>query len=355
MSDLRINNITDRIGGSGPVIAGICTVTSTGAFTVPVGPTEMRGGRGRGIWGTGSQPSSINSIEYVEIATTGNATDFGDMTVAARGISACASSIRGLFVGGLNLTQLSYITISSSGGASHFGDLSYETFYPGCVSDNIRGVFAGGYEAPNQFYTKIEYSTFATLGNATDFGGELQHGNGYGGNRSGRTNMAGFSSPTRGIFAGGNQGYDYPASAPATDLIDYITIQTLGKVYDYGDLTSGRSGCAGASSSTRGVIAGGYTGTHFTPSLTVVNTIDYITIASIGNAIDFGDITQSRERFHGCSNGTRGVFAGGKTPTILNTIDYVTIATTGNASDFGDLITVRMEGAGCSDAHGGLG
>ena len=37
-----------------------------------------------------------------------------------------------------------------------------------------------------------------------------------------------------------------------------------------GDLTSGRSGCAGASSSTRGVIAGGYTGTHFTPSLTVV-------------------------------------------------------------------------------------
>ena len=36
MSDLRINNITDRIGGSGPVIAGICTVTSTGAFTVPV-------------------------------------------------------------------------------------------------------------------------------------------------------------------------------------------------------------------------------------------------------------------------------------------------------------------------------
>ena len=138
-------------------------------------------------------------------------------------------------------------------------------------------------------------------------------------------------------------------------ILVYITIQTLGKVYDYGDLTSGRSGCAGASSSTRGVIAGGYTGTHFTPSLTVVNTIDYITIASIGNAIDFGDITQSRERFHGCSNGTRGVFAGGKTPTILNTIDYVTIATTGNASDFGDLITVRFEDAGCSDAHGGLG
>ena len=49
MSDLKINNITDRTGDSGPVIAGVSTVTGTGAFTVPVGPTEMRGGRGRGL------------------------------------------------------------------------------------------------------------------------------------------------------------------------------------------------------------------------------------------------------------------------------------------------------------------
>ena len=40
MSDLNINNITDRTGDSGPVIAGVSTVSSTGAFTVPVGPTE---------------------------------------------------------------------------------------------------------------------------------------------------------------------------------------------------------------------------------------------------------------------------------------------------------------------------
>ena len=44
MSDLKINNITNRVGDSGPVIAGVSTVTGTGAFTVPVGPTEMRGG-----------------------------------------------------------------------------------------------------------------------------------------------------------------------------------------------------------------------------------------------------------------------------------------------------------------------
>ena len=78
MSDLRINNITDRTGDSGPVIAGVSTVTSTGAFTVPVGPTEMRGGRGRGVRGGGHISASINTIDYITIATTGNATDFGD-------------------------------------------------------------------------------------------------------------------------------------------------------------------------------------------------------------------------------------------------------------------------------------
>ena len=69
MSDLKINNITDRTGGSGPVIAGVSTVSTTGAFVVPVGPTEMRGGRGRGVFGGGNTlPAMSNSIEYITIA-----------------------------------------------------------------------------------------------------------------------------------------------------------------------------------------------------------------------------------------------------------------------------------------------
>ena len=44
MSDLKINNITDRTGNAGPIIAGVSTVSSTGAFTVPVGSTAQRGG-----------------------------------------------------------------------------------------------------------------------------------------------------------------------------------------------------------------------------------------------------------------------------------------------------------------------
>ena len=45
MSELRINNITDTAGSSGPIIAGVSTVTSTSHMVMPSGPTEMRGGR----------------------------------------------------------------------------------------------------------------------------------------------------------------------------------------------------------------------------------------------------------------------------------------------------------------------
>ena len=57
----------------------------------------------------------------------------------------------------------------------------------------------------------------------------------------------------------------------------------------------------------------------------------------------------------GTSNGVRGVIAGGTiNPAATNTIDYITIATIGNASDFGDLTAARSEPSGLSDSHGGL-
>ena len=41
--------------------------------------------------------------------------------------------------------------------------------------------------------------------------------------------------------------------------------------------------------------------------------------------------------------------------TTGNTIQYVTIATTGNAADFGDMTTTRGQAQSNSDVHGGLG
>ena len=79
------------------------------------------------------------------------------------------------------------------------------------------------------------------------------------------------------------------------------------------------------------------------------NVIDYITIATTGNATDFGDTTGNTERNACCSNGERGVSGGGNYGSSkINLIQYVTIATTGNATDFGDLTQTRSGPGSCS-------
>ena len=77
-------------------------------------------------------------------------------------------------------------------------------------------------------------------------------------------------------------------------------------------------------------------------------------MASEGNSIEFGNLTLARNP-SGCSGGTRGLFAAGNTPTYVNNIDYVTIATAGDAVDFGDIPDKSTGYGTCSDSHGGLG
>ena len=106
-------------------------------------------------------------------------------------------------------------------------------------------------------------------------------------------------------------------------------------------------GVGSTSNKTRGLFAGGFPSSQ--------DEISYITIASKGDAIDFGNLSAGRGYVPGVSNLIRGVFAGGREPTIVNTIEYVEFATLGNAIDFGDLTVARGNLVGISDSHGGLG
>lgn len=128
------------------------------------------------------------------------------------------------------------------------------------------------------------------------------------------------------------------------NTIDYITIASAGNAIDFGDLIIARDSASSCSSPTRGLFAGG-------DGASIFNTIDYITIASAGNAIDFGDLTDARRQGGGVSSTTRGVFMGGRDK---NVIDYVTIATTGNATDFGDMAFNQGEGASASSKIKGV-
>ena len=79
MSKFSVNNITSKQGQQGPVLAGVTTMSSTGSMRIPGGPTEQRGGRGRGIIAGGGYPSGTTGMDYIDIATTGNGVDWGDL------------------------------------------------------------------------------------------------------------------------------------------------------------------------------------------------------------------------------------------------------------------------------------
>ena len=79
--------------------------------------------------------------------------------------------------------------------------------------------------------------------------------------------------------------------------------------------------------------------------------ISYVTIASTGNATDFGDLGASKQFCSGTSNSTRGVIQLGE--SFSNTLEYITIASTGNSSVFGNYQYTTGAGA-VSTAHGGL-
>ena len=303
--------------------------------------------RGRGVIGGGH--SYVSTIQAWEIATLGSAFDFGELTAARAYIAGnVASEIRGIFGGGrnpaVNTNTIDYITIASQGDAIDFGDQSRNYMAAAGMSSSTRGVFAGGY-APSLPDTDMEYVEIATLGNALDFG-DLFQGGYYAGS---------VSSPTRGLYAGGHN-----PGPSVISTIQYLTIASLGNTVRFGDLTDARSGMAGGGNSVRGIFCGGYVPTA--PSgKKFRQTIDYVTIASEGNATTFGESIPSAatgisQRSGSGSNNTRAVFAGGiDNSSAVNTMEYVTIATTGNTQDFGDLPERQRAVAVLSDSHGGLG
>ena len=199
------------------------------------------------------------------------------------------------------------------------------------MSSSTRGLWAAGRSPTNQ--DTIDYVEIATLGNALDFGDTTVA----------RQWLAGCSSSTRGIIAGGES--PSFASPTRTSRIEYITMASKGDAILFGELTGITGNPGGCSNSTRGFFGGGE------PS--AQSKIDMITIASTGNAIRFGELTVARLTVNGAGSQTRGTFLGGH--NNLNVIDYITMSTEGDAIDFGDLTIGRWSGASLSDSHGGLG
>ena len=364
MSDFKINSIATKQGQHGPVIAGVSTINSTGCMKIPSGPTAFRTndplGRGRVVFGGGYGSSSpypeLNILDMVNITTTGNAADFGDLTVGRTANGMGGNATRGIFAAGRypgpNNDQniIDFVTFSSSGGANDFGDLNNLPNTGGGFSDSTRGVFSGGYDARNSPYAGTSKQTFITIastGNSSDFGDKVDAG------RSETT----FSNATRGFQMGtSTQG----ASPASLNEIEMTIIQTKGSSVIFGELgpdngssyfTGSLQSFGGAASQTRGIIFSGLA----SPSATR-NVIEFLTLTTFGNSENFGDQLTSSTSSGVTSSGNQ-IKAVVKTSSANNgnVIEQVTIATTGNSTDFGDLATGRRTYGSLCDSHGGLG
>ena len=145
--------------------------TDFGDLTVAREMGAAFGNRTRGCYAGGNTPGDnrVNTIDYVTIQSLGNAVDFGDelSTVYSRG--AMTNSTRGVIAGGYgtpNDKLMEFVQIPTTGNTQEFGELNRGGFGRSGTSSPITGVTASGTSGS----TIIEKIALATLGDSTDFG-----------------------------------------------------------------------------------------------------------------------------------------------------------------------------------------
>ena len=219
------------------------------------------------------------------------------------------------------------------------------TSSPNLDGGDGRGFFAGGTTSP--FPTPvntIDMITIATAGDAVNFSDLTQTVREVGGTAA---------SKTRGIRAGGTISGSPPASTH-TDTIDFITMAQQSNATDFGNLTtqSLSFGASTGGSETRGIFM--FSMAASSPTRTVVDTIEFVTIASTGNSLDFGNLTAASQTHQCSSSPTRTLKYGGFNPNRTAEIEFITTASTGNAQNFGELTRACGRAGVCGNATRGI-
>ena len=297
---------------------------------------ESETGGTRGLFNLSRDGSNntINIIDFTNIATTGNAVDFGDETKTHKYCTGSGSRTRAIWTGSYNPAtsdNISFNTFASQGNSSDFGDMSYNGRFCTSASNQTRSVnYAGG--NPSAVNT-MDFITIAQTGNALDFGDATIT----------VTYPAGCGSPTRGIFSGGY-------TPTATNVMNFITFSTTGNAADFGDLAQVQSATTSASNAVRGYTIAG----KGNPADRHNDTTTFI-IATLGSSVSDGETLTITSAGGASSSPTRIVYGGGGPSADSNSIQYKQIDTDGDYIDFGDLTSQCANTGATSNGHGGLG
>ena len=261
------------------------------------------GTAGRAVVAGGERgPASSRVIDYFNMNTMGDSINFGDLVNTTNNqTGANSSSTRGLIYIGSAANTIEYVTIASSGNAIEFGSTAVndrEQVTDGC-SSSTRGLFGGGLDNP-VVQDIIEYNEIATLGNALDFG-DLSVA---------RFSVSAFQSPTRGYFA---NGYNNQTNV-TFNIVDTVKFASLGDATDFGDTTRAGRGSGACSNRTRGVVFAGSLHPNSFKDICIT------TMASGGSFVDFGFLSTNRNNVAGASSHTRGFSIGGDSTNVIESI-----------------------------------
>lgn len=334
-SDYSIEATEDEVAGEYEVLylennTKLVVATKSDGQSLALGqvtPEAFGGGGSTGVFAGGiAAAGGTNVIDYINILSTGDAQNFGDLTKAEEAQASVGDSNRAVFTEGLITTNvLTYITITSLGNVTDFGDMTANHYLPSGASNHIqgRGVF---------FQTDAtEYITIDTTGDSVAFGDLLGTRDQGSATSNGNNNRA--------IFGGG-------FNVVNLNTIEYLTISSLGNSASFGELNASRRYTTATSNleSNRALFAGGLTtGSVF------LSSIEYLTITSLGDAAAFGNLSGLNVELGSTTNGNRGVWAGGWLGP-KDTIEYSVINTLGDVTDFGNLTLSRRFLAGESNA-----
>lgn len=357
---ISLADIQTEFGGANPI--GINEYYAGGAY-VPAGTSGTNGAVPssgtiainqfygtqsiipRGLWMggvAGSLGNYSNTIAYITITSTGNSVFFGNLTIARSDLAGAASGTRAIAFGGnagSRQTRMDYVTIASTGNATTYGTLATAVSQNvGCNSSTL-GFSCTGSNNSSGASSEVVSVTIASTGNGSSFASLTTATNSSAACSSSATNTALVAA---GSSAGGTQ----------YGMIQAFNMSSGSVTSTWAFLVANNDSFAGCGSTTRGLFGGGRQGS------TRTKVIQYVTFASAGNATTFGDLTQQRNGLGALSSSTRAVFGGGlDVPygvVLYSIMDYVTIASTGNAVSYGSLYNSVIAMAAVSNVNGGL-
>ncbi len=252
---------------------------------------------------------------------------------------------RSLFAGGrgnpgggnIDYTHVKSMQVNTLGSVTGFGDLTLNQRYGGAGCSNSIRGLVCGGWQSPVNNFDVEYFTLASEGNGIDWGQ----------NNAGGWGSQGASSSVRGMSAGGG----YPT---ATATIDSFHFATAGSKEDFGDIAGAARGRGdrAANNQIRAVFGGGYTPAKY-------NIAQSKNLSSDGNTVAFGEFNRGNGRNGAVSDSVRGVFSGAWNDTsspagTVGCIDFFTFATFGDAVEFGDLSVPNYALGNCQNMTRGV-